>query len=83
MSASSVRVRSVCRNWDVSGTSGAGQQNGVVQTGAWQTLMPTGNVVNVGALVDAKSNSSSSFTPTKVVVNGIECKIIPAPSMPS
>jgi len=78
-----VSVRGVCRNWDVSGTSGAGQQNGVVQTGTWQTLMPTGNIVNVGALVDAKSNSTSSFTPTKVVVNGIECKIVPAPAKPS
>ncbi len=66
----------------MTGTS-AGQQNGIVQTGEWQTLTPAGNIVNVGAIIDGTGNTTASFAPTKVVVAGITCKIVPAPNMAS
>lgn len=56
----------------------------MVQSGAWQTLNPTGNIVNVGSLIDATGgNTIASFAPAKVVLAGITCMIVPAPSLPS
>ena len=72
----------VYRNWDVMNTNNH-IQSGVVQVATWENLQTTGNIVNVGSVVDAASSDIMSFTPTAIAVNSINCKLVPAPSMPS
>ena len=70
-----------CRNWDVLSTQGH-TQSGVVQI-SWAGLQPNGAIVNFGSVVNSATSDLMSFTPTAVVVNGINCAIVPAPSLPS
>lgn len=70
------------RNWEVENTNNH-VQSGVVNVADWEDLQTTGNIVNVGSVVDAASSDIMSFTPTAITVGGITCKLVPAPSMPS
>lgn len=54
-----------------------GVQAGSVQDPSWQNLETTGNVVEVGSIVEASSADLADFTPTSVKVNGIACSLIP------
>ena len=71
-----------CRNWDIRSTTDR-TQVGSVNTASWQNLQPTGNIVNFGSVVDAASSDIMSFTPTAVVIQGITCKIVAAPTLQS